>query len=102
MRKVINGKIYDDHTATWLCDAGNGYGIRDFRYVRAGLYVTKKGNFFLSGEGGPMSIFAVNDGDGTSGSEGIVPIDKAEARRLCEIDDVDVETMKKYFDIEEA
>lgn len=84
MKKVIDGKRYDTKAALMLGEADNlGRGVdstTDFGYWEAGLYRTEKGNYFLSGQGGPMSMFSRSVGqNSTSGGEGIIPMSKEEA-----------------------
>ena len=57
MKKVINGKVYDTETATKIGGWDNGYSSNDFNYLSEVLYVTKKGTYFLYGEGGAMSSY---------------------------------------------
>lgn len=59
MKKVINGKVYNTETATLIGEySTSGLGMSDFRYWEAGLYKTKKGNYFVAGQGHAMSPFA--------------------------------------------
>ena len=84
MRKVIDGKIYNTKTAKEIDLASRGY-IGDFSSFREGLYRTKKGAYFLSGEGGPSSHYAVSTGDGGyNGGSGIIPYTPAEALTWCQ------------------
>lgn len=46
MRKIINGKIYDEETATEICGYYNDKSWTDFDVFETTLYRTKKGNFF--------------------------------------------------------
>lgn len=84
MVKVIDGKRYNTNTATEIDHYWNGLSSNDFRNVSESLYVTKKGNFFLYGEGGPMSKYAVSNGNLTSGSTNIIPLNKEDAFKWCE------------------
>lgn len=54
MKKVINGKVYNTETAEEVASYSFS-NSNDFRYIREKLYRTKKGNWFLYGEGGPMT-----------------------------------------------
>jgi hypothetical protein len=86
MKAIINGKRYDTETATCVAGDSGGQGKRDFRWYDEDLYLTKKGNWFLAGEGGPMSRWAepgAGQNEVTSG-EGIVPLTKQEAREWLE------------------
>lgn len=70
MKKVINGKVYNTETAEEVHAWDNGLGYSDFRNCSETLYVTKKGNFFLEGEGGPMTRWATSYGGGNSYGSG--------------------------------
>jgi hypothetical protein len=96
MKKIINGKCYNTETATNLCTYWNGLSGRDFRNLSEGLYRTKKGAYFLAGEGGPMSKYSRPCGDMTGGGEGLEPITKSEALEWMEKYG-DTETIEKYF-----
>ena len=62
MKSIIAGKTYNTDTATLICDISNGWkyhGNRNNHNIEEGaLYVTKKGDYFLAGGGGPHSRFA--------------------------------------------
>ena len=62
MKKIINGKKYDTDTAQELASWDNGGGWRDFHHCEETLYRKKTGEFFLFGEGGPMTKYAVSTG----------------------------------------
>jgi hypothetical protein len=64
MKKVIDGKVYNTETAEVIYTWDNGYYGSDFKQCEETLYRTKKGAFFLHGEGGPMSKYAVSCGNG--------------------------------------
>ena len=53
MKKVINGKIYNTETATLIHQWDNGRR-GDFSSCEEDLYRTKKGAFFIHGEGGNL------------------------------------------------
>jgi len=95
--KIIAGKRYNTDTAELLGGAGAGY-VGDFAHWHEDLYRTKKGNFFLDGEGGPMSRYAVSEGNNTTGgsSENIIPLNPAEAAEWLEEHDWVIQ-LEKYF-----
>ena len=68
MKHIVNSKRYDTEAATFVAEHFNGYGRNDFKFLRERLYVTKNGNWFLHGEGGPFTEYA--DSYGNSKSEG--------------------------------
>lgn len=84
MYKVINGKRYNTETAEKVGDWWNGLSVRDFNHCSEELYRKRSGEFFLYGEGGPLSSYAVSHGNETSGSEQIRPLSLDEAKRWVE------------------
>jgi hypothetical protein len=86
MKAIIDGKRYDTETATEICDVSpRGFYRGDFRYEDTQLYRTPRGNWFLAGEGGPMSRWARSVGlNGYSSGRGLRPLDADEARALLE------------------
>lgn len=103
MKKVIGGKIYNTATATEVASYSNGFGCRDFRSMDETLYKTKKGSWFLAGEGGPMTKYARPCGNMTSGGEDIIALTKDEALEWLEDHD-ETDAIEEYFasEIEEA
>lgn len=78
MKKIINGKLYDTDTAKEVGSFSENY--RSFEYIHEQLFRKRTGEYFLYGEGGPMSKYARRvDHSTTSGSEDITPITYAEA-----------------------
>ena len=84
MKSIINGKTYNTETATELGNYRWGaYG--DFNHIDESLYRTKKGRYFLAGEGGAMTHYCRSCGDNSwCGGEGITPIEEYEAREWME------------------
>lgn len=84
MRSIINGKKYDTNTANLLLEWDNGLRT-DFRFCSECLYKKNNGEFFIAGEGGPLSKYAEScDGGCLSEGERIVPITEMRARRWAE------------------
>lgn len=80
MKAIIDGKVYNTETAECIGTHWNGCSTSDFDYLSEGLYVTKKGAYFVSGEGGARSKYAVSYGSNSvGGGERIVPLTKEEA-----------------------
>lgn len=80
MKKIINGKKYDTTTATLVAEWSNGYGSGDFHHCSEELYQKRTGEFFLFGEGGPLSKYAeTSDGNNCYG-ERISLMDENEAK----------------------
>ena len=84
MKRIINGKTYNTATATAIENYDNGLGRRDFSNIDEFLYVTKKGNFFLAGEGGAMTKYSKPCGNMTGGGSDIIPLSKTEALHWME------------------
>ena len=85
MKKIINNKVYDTATATWIGSSDNGHEYNDLAYSGETLYRKRTGEYFLHGEGGPMTSYAVRIGSNNwRGSERITPISYAAARQWAE------------------
>ncbi len=85
MKKIISGKVYDTSTAKELGFWSNMEDYGDFSQVSETLYQKKTGEFFLHGEGGPMTKYAKATGmNEWSGGERIMPLSFAEAREWAE------------------
>lgn len=84
MKKVINGKLYDTDKARYL--GGDSYSnSRDFHHWTEELYQKRTGEFFLYGEGGPMSKYAESIGQNQwSGGEKIIPLTLNNAMKWAE------------------
>ena len=76
MKKIISGKMYDTDTAKEIAMRCHGQGPRDFRYYEETLYRKRTGEYFLYGEGGPMSRYAESCGQNQwRGGVKIIPLD---------------------------
>lgn len=102
MKQVIDGKVYNTETAEVVAEFSNDFGVSDFRHCEETLYRTKKGRFFLAGEGGPMSRYSKSVGDMQSGGSGIIALTVTEAQEWCEQTDVETSVIEELFEIEEA
>ena len=71
----INGKKYDTDTARYLGCYENCDDSWNFKWFRESLYVKKTGEYFLYGEGGPLSVYAefMDDRSSCSGNK-IIPL----------------------------
>lgn len=104
MKKVVDGKVYNTETAELVHEWSNGRYGNDFRYRGKDLYRTKKGNWFLLHEGGPMTDMAKSCGDNSfCGSRDIEPISEKDVIGFLESHD-GAEVILKYFSdqVEEA
>ena len=97
MKKIINGKNYDTETATEIATQTNGVSYSDFRYVIEILYQKKTGEYFLYGEGGPLTKYAESAGDNSwRGGKVITPFSEKEAKIWCEMN-LDVDEYEEIF-----
>jgi hypothetical protein len=85
MKATINQLIYNTETADKVASDSYGYSS-DFNHWSETLYKTKKGNYFLHGEGGAMSRYSESCGNNSrcGGSE-IIPMSEVEALEWCEL-----------------
>ena len=97
MKKVINGKRYDTETAALV--AADSYSHPgDLGYWSEEIYRTKRGNWFLAGEGGAMSKYARAVGQNEmGGGNAIIPLTKSDALSWLEAHTSDSESYEKYF-----
>lgn len=85
MKKIINGRKYDTATAREVAEWTGDFSRRDFRWVHEILYQKRTGEYFIYGEGGPESKYAVTYGDGGwQGGRRIVPLSYEAARSWAE------------------
>lgn len=85
MKKVINGKLYDTETAKECGTWANACSWRDFNHMVETLYRKRTGEFFLHGEGGPMTKYAESCGQNSwSGGSRIIPLSVESARKWAE------------------
>ncbi|EJF08011.1 hypothetical protein [Pontibacter sp. BAB1700] len=103
MQKIINGKLYDTETATEVASYWNNLSANDFRRELEELYITKKGAWFLYGEGGPLSHYAKYSENQSWGSSEIIALTPDEAYEWCERHNK-VKVIERYFSdkVEEA
>lgn len=103
MKKIINGKLYNTETAKMIGSWRYSHS-GDFNYCEETLYQTKKGNYFVYGEGGPRSRYAVDVGNNSvSGSSNIYVLSFDEAKEWAE-ENLDADEYLEAFgeDVEEG
>ena len=96
MKKVIDNKMYNTKTAKEIAHWDNGYYGNDFKNCQEALFLTKKGQYFVYGSGGPMSKYAESCGNGTSGGEDLYLLTKKEAVTWCEEHDC-IKALETHF-----
>lgn len=101
MKKIIKGKLYDTETAKLI---GTGYATcprTDFAFWQEDLYRKKTGEYFIFGEGGPLSKYSRHiDYNTRSGGSKITPISYDTAREWAE-DNMDADEYIKLFGLVE-
>ena len=103
MRKIIKGRMYDTETAEEIASAYSRANRGDFRWFEETLYRKKTGEFFLYGEGGPLTKYAEVGENGREkwSGEKFIPLDIEEAKRWCE-KEIDVsEYIELFGEVEE-
>lgn len=83
MKKIIEGKTYNTETAQFLGDWQNLWK-GDYHYYREELYHTKKGTYFIYGEGNGASPYAKRFADGYGPGKDIKILSESEAREWAE------------------
>ena len=97
MKKIINNKVYDTTTAQELGFWANTADRRDFSQFEETLYRKRTGEFFLHGEGGPMTKYALSVGQNSwSGGEKIIPLTPESARKWVE-EKLDADAYERIF-----
>jgi len=69
MIKIINKKKYDTEKSQRIATESYLYP-NDFHYWKESLYRSPKGQYFIYGEGGAMSMYSRSLGSTTTGGEG--------------------------------
>lgn len=84
MKRIIDGKRYNTETATEITSREHGY-YNDFHHYSETLYRTRKGAFFLHGEGGPLSKYGCSLSGSMRGSgSDLIVLTEHEARDWLE------------------
>ncbi len=85
MKKIINGKKYDTETAIEIAQYWNHLSPTDFANLYEKLYRKKTGEYFLFGEGGPMTKYAKSCGSNSwCSGKAIIPLTLKEAKEWVE------------------
>jgi len=84
-KKIINGKLYNTETATFIGGWCNNYPTNDFKYCDESLFRKRTGEYFISGEGGPLSKYSKSYGNNSWGyGYEITPLSEEEAKQWAE------------------
>jgi len=101
MLKIIDGKRFNTDTATTICISDAGLSVSDFSHENTTLYRSPKGQFFLSGWGGPSSRWRHDSGNGFCEGDGLYLIDALEARVFAEQHGTP-EDVEEFFEVEDG
>lgn len=97
MKKIINQKLYDTKTAQEIHSEWNGLSSSDHNYSSEELYRTRKGEYFLYGDGGAHSKYGESVGNNSlEPGSAIIPLSDEEAFDWLESVDA-VLAIEKYF-----
>jgi hypothetical protein len=101
MIDTILNVVYDTATAQTFGSRESGHSTSDPYWFKEILYCNHSGYWFLAGEGGSKSRYAVEDQNNQrSGSSGIIPIGRSQAMHwLAETGRVTV--LREFFKDEE-
>ena len=96
MKKIINGRRYDTKTARLV--GLTSYGTPgDLYYWCEDLYLKKNGEYFIHGQGGPMSKYSQAVGQNTwTGGQKIIPLSLDDAKHWGE-KYLDADAYEKIF-----
>ena len=84
MKKIINGKVYDTETAKLIGEFSQCENSENYWCIES-LFQKKTGEFFLYGQGGNASKYAVSGKNNTwAGGEQIIPLNYDAAREWAE------------------
>lgn len=100
MKKVINGKMFNTESAKMLGRWENDFPTNDFSYCKEELYLTKSGNYFLYGTGGPLSIYGKRIGSNIHGDSVINAFTESEAKEWAE-EHLSGDEYENAFELEE-
>ena len=85
MKTKINGKTYNTDTAKLVGYYKTPLTYSDFGFYMESLYRKRTGEYFLHGDGGPMTKYAKSCADGSIGwGEAIIPMTEAKAAKWLE------------------
>lgn len=103
MKRIIDGKSYNTETAECIAYYESPHNRGDFHRFEEGLYRTKKGAWFIAGEGGALSKYSRPVIGGRGGGEGLEPLTEDQARQWLEEHNF-VDELEEHFgsQIEEA
>jgi hypothetical protein len=104
MKRVINGKLYNTETAEAVFENESRHYRSDFKWFEETLYKTKKGAWFIAGEGGPMSHYSAQSGNSYTYGFGLRVLTPNEALAYLEENEADPDIIAEHFrdKIEEA
>ena len=98
MKKIINGKRYDTSKAKEIGYWSNNLSNHDFNHCDEWLYKKRTGEYFLYGEGGPMTRYAERVGDMWGGGSEITPLSYEDARQWAE-EHLDADEYEAEFEV---
>lgn len=103
MNKIIAGRRYDTESAREVGHVSADFSTSDFSYWEETLFQKRTGEYFLFGEGGPMSRYAKSSGYNEWGwGEKIIPLSIEGAQKWAEKNLTANQYEKIFGEIEET
>ena len=96
MRKIIHNKVYDTDTAKLVGHWSASVAVSDFSWYAEDLYRKRTGEYFMYGEGGPNSKYAMWSHGMLCDGERIILLTYDEARQWAE-GNLDADTYEAEF-----
>ena len=85
MKQIIKNRKYDTDTARECGSWSDGKSWRDFSHIEETLYCKRTGEYFLYGNGGAASKYAVSAGQNCwSGGSQLIPLSYESAREWAD------------------
>ena len=97
MKTVIEGKVYNTETADFIDSYENTRNYGDYSYYKECLYLTKKGQYFLSRYSRLASPYAKNHQNSATGGGKIQLLDEQQALTWAEENDCSVKVIMKHW-----
>ena len=97
MKTVIEGKVYNTETANYIGSYENTNNYSDYSHYEEHLYLTKKGQYFLFGYGGPASPYAKRYLNSATEGRKIQLLNEQQALTWAEENDCGVEVIMKHW-----
>lgn len=96
MEAIIGGKRYNTDKADLIAEFTAAQSTSDFRWYTEGLYLSRRGAWFLAGRGHGLSPYRQRYIDGWGQGSSVRPLSPAEAQAWLEEHD-EIEAIEDHF-----